>query len=332
MKYIDRVYGKVEITESAILELIESPTLQRLKGIDQAGHRPLWVKPNIKVGRYDHSRFSHSIGVYLLLRKYNAPFPEQIAGLIHDVSHSAFSHAGDYIFNEGSQKEHSHQDNIFEEYVRNSEIPGILEKYKFDLEYILDDKNFPLKENQLPDLCADRIDYSLRTAVVFGELSEGDKNYILGNLMAEGKQWIFKNYESGQKYADLFFRLNEIYYSGFSSALMFKVTGDLLRYAWEKKYISQDEIYTTDEIVLDKIKNFLPEDDHLGLLWKRMSGEIKTENKKEEGSARVFCKSRIVDPLCKVGGKIKRVSDINSEWKKVLEEEMKPKEYFIKFL
>ena len=44
--------------------------------------------------------------------------------------------------------------------MRTSEIPNILERYGFNLDYILDDKNFPLKERSLPDLCADRIDYA----------------------------------------------------------------------------------------------------------------------------------------------------------------------------
>jgi HD superfamily phosphohydrolase len=152
MKYTDRVYGEFEITEPVILELINSPSLQRLKDIDQAGYRPLWVKPDAYTGEYDHSRFAHSLGVYLLLRKYDAPLEEQIAGLIHDASHSAFSHCIDYILDSGSEKEHNHQDNLFDNFIRKTEIPEIIKKYGFDLDYILNDKNFPLKERGLPDL------------------------------------------------------------------------------------------------------------------------------------------------------------------------------------
>jgi HD superfamily phosphohydrolase len=82
--------------------------------------------------------------------------------LIHDVSHGAFSHCLDYVFDEGSQKEQTHQDNIFEKFVKESGIPRILETYGIDINYVVDDKNFPLKERLLPDLCADRIDYILR--------------------------------------------------------------------------------------------------------------------------------------------------------------------------
>lgn len=151
MKYTDRVYGEFDITEPIIIELIESKPLRRLKEIDQAGYQPLWVKPNVEIGKYDHSRFAHSVGVYLLLRKYGAPFEEQIAGLIHDVSHSAFSHCIDYVLDAGSEKEHNHQDNVFKDFVKKTEIPRILKKYGFDPDYIADDSHFPLKEKNLPD-------------------------------------------------------------------------------------------------------------------------------------------------------------------------------------
>jgi len=194
MKYIDKVYGEFDITEQIILELINSPSLQRLKGICQAGYHPVWIKPDMKVDEYCHNRFAHSLGVYLLLRQYHASLEEQIAGLIHDISHSTFSHCIDYVLEVGSEKEHNHQDNIFESFVKKTEIPKTIKRFGFDLEYILDEKNFPLKEKQLPDLCADRIDYSLRDAIIFGELNEQDKNYLLENLAVENNNWVFKNF------------------------------------------------------------------------------------------------------------------------------------------
>lgn len=122
MKYTDLVYGEAEITEPAILELVNCPALQRLKGIDQAGYRPLWVKPDTAVSEYEASRLAHSLGVYLLLRQYQAPLEEQIAGLIHDVSHSAFSHCIEYVLESGSGKEHGHQNRIFADFVRKQEL------------------------------------------------------------------------------------------------------------------------------------------------------------------------------------------------------------------
>lgn len=331
MKYHDRVYGEVEISEPIILEIINSQTLQRLKKINQGGYRPLLVKPNVEIGEYDHTRFAHSIGVYLLLKKYNVSLEEQIAGLIHDVSHSAFSHCADYALSSGSEKEHTHQDNVFDSFVRKSEIPTILKKHNVDLEYILNEKNFPLEEKDLPDLCADRIDYSLRTAVIFEEVDVTEASNILNSLIAEDNNWIFKDFESAKKYADLFRKLNNDYYSGFLSAVMFRAVGDYLKHALEKKYISEQDLYTNDEIVLSKIAKFLDKDEKLKLFFERMNNRVKFENDPNDYNASVFCKSRVVDPLFKHNGEIKRVSEIDDNWAEILKNESVPKEYFIKF-
>ncbi len=323
MNIKDRVYGDVEILEPVLLEIINSPTLQRLKDIDQAGY----FEPHFPGTR--HSRFEHSVGVYSLLKKYGAPTEEQIAGLIHDVSHSAFSHCIDYVLDAGSEKEQKHQDNIFDDYVKKSDIPAILWKYHFELDYILDDKNFPLKEKDLPDLCADRIDYSLRTARVFG--ARESVNYFLNNLTAENGNWIFRNFESAKKYAELFLKLNTDYYAGLLAAVMLRTVGDYLRYALLKRYISEADLYTTDKIVLSKIEPYHKNDKRLKLLFSRMNNKIGFRNNPNNFDGEVFCKSRVVDPLCKHNGDIKRVSQIDPSWGVILKEESKPKHYFIKF-
>lgn len=323
MNIKDRVYGKVKIKEPVLLEIINSPTLQRLKNIDQAGY----FEPHFPGTK--HSRFEHSVGVCLLLKKYGAPIEEQLAGLIHDVSHSAFSHCIDYVLNVGSEKKQSYQDNIFKDYVKKSEIPKVLKKYDFDLNYILDDKNFPLKEKKLPDLCADRIDYSLRTACVFKDIESA--NYFLDSLTAENGNWIFKNFESAKKYAEFFLKLNTNYFAGLPSAVMFRTVGDYLRYALLKRYISETDLYTTDKIVLSKIKPHHKNDKRLKLLFDRMNKKISFRNNPNDFDGEVFCKSRVVDPLCLRNGDIKKISQIDPNWNIILKKELKPKHYFIKF-
>jgi len=331
MKYHDRVYGKVEILTPVILEIINAPSLQRLKHIDQAGYRAGWVKPNADVAKQEHSRFAHSVGVYLLLKKFGASLEEQIAGLIHDVSHSVFSHCVDYALEAGSETEHNYQDRVFDEFVRKTEIPNILKKYGQDVEYILNEKNFPLKEKELPDLCADRIDYSLRTAVLFEKISKEKVNYFLDNLTVENNNWVFKKPEMAKEYAELFLKLNREYYAGISSAVMLRTVGDYLKYALEKEYIEEKDLYSTDETVLSKIGRNLNNDRKLQLLFDRMNKKIEVKQDSNNYDARVFVKSRIVDPLCKYQGNIRRISEIDEEWSNLLDKEAKPKEYFIKF-
>lgn len=324
MIYLDKVYGKIKITEPVILDLIKCRSIQRLKGIDQAGYFEPYL-PGTK-----RSRFDHSVGVYLLLNKYKAPIEEQISGLIHDVSHSVFSHAIDYIL-KGDTKKQSHQDDIFGNFIIKTEIPKILGKYKFKLNYILDDNNFSLKEQKLPDLCADRIDYILRDAISVGEIKIKDVNYFLDNLTIEDRKWIFKNFESAKKFTELFLKINRIYYSSIIVAVMFQTVGDYFSYALIKKYISKKDLYTTDEFVLNKVAKYLKKDPHLQFLFDRMNNKINYKNNPNDYDKKVFCKSRMVDPLCWYKGKIKRLSEIEPKWVKIIKEESEPKKYFLKF-
>src|SRR3954447_15989687 len=77
MRWHDRVYGEVAIEEPGILDLISSPTFERLKGIRQAGPSALTF-PFKNV-----TRFEHSLGVFLLLRRLGPDRREQVAGLLH---------------------------------------------------------------------------------------------------------------------------------------------------------------------------------------------------------------------------------------------------------
>jgi len=333
MDYKDRIYGETEISEPIVLELLASPTLQRLKGVDQFGYIPGYASvPSGGFPGGQVTRFEHSVGVFLLLRKYSASLVEQIAGLLHDVSHTVFSHSTDYALRDGeSAAKQDHQDNVFETFVKNSDIPGILLKHGLDVNYILDDRNFPLKEKKLPDLCADRIDYFLRDGVDIGVMEKEVARDFLNHLRAENSVWFFDNFEVAKKCVDLFFELNRKYYCAFDDARMFAAVGDCLKYSLGKGYVEKSNLFTTDEEVVAKIKNHLDNDEKLKLLFSRMNNEVGAENNPTDFDQRVLCKSRAVDPFFRDGDKLKRVSEVDADWAEKLKEELKPKEYFLKF-
>lgn len=315
----DYLYGQLNITEPVILELLSSPYLKRLAGIDNGGYtKPYWP------GKTIINRLDHSIGVYWLLKTYGAPLAEQVAGLIHDVSHSAFSHCIDYIL-EGDGGKQDHQDNIFAGFVKDSNIPAILAKHGLDIDYILDDDNFPLKEKSLPNLCADRLDYSLRTAIVYEGMSGEEARGILSHLKATDGNWIFTDMESARRYAELFRKMNADYYSGLLGAVQHYAASRYFRYALDKGYINRADLYTTDNEVLGKVRSFHGKDAALLALSARLENRVPYREVKTGGEAVVALKSRAVDPLFFAGKEIKRLSQAMPEWSRIVEEELKPK-------
>jgi len=84
-------------------------------------------------------------------------------------------------------------------------------------------------------------------------------------------------------------------------------------------------------MVLDKANKYLEKDKKLKLFWLRMNGKIKVKNNPKDYDAEVFCKSRAVDPLFLDKGALKRVSEIEPSWGKIVRQESEPKQYFLKF-
>lgn len=121
MLYHDEVYGKEEIREPLLLDILSSDAMQRARGISQHGITALiGITPPF-------SRFDHSLGTMILVRRLGADIHEQVAALLHDISHTAFSHVVDYVFDDhNGQNYHEEQ---MEEFVANTDIPEMLERY-----------------------------------------------------------------------------------------------------------------------------------------------------------------------------------------------------------
>ncbi len=103
----DAVHGGFKF-EGATLRILETPEIQRLSGIKQLGLTYL-VFPGA-----NHSRLEHSIGVgYVAGRMGEAlqlPKNEietlKVAGMLHDLGHSPFSHTLEYFLREKTHMDH----------------------------------------------------------------------------------------------------------------------------------------------------------------------------------------------------------------------------------
>lgn len=327
----DPIHGEVEITDQVVIDLVNSSALQRLKSIDQYGYRPLWEKPEVKIGPLDSTRYVHSVGVYLLLRRFGASLNEQIAGLIHDVSHAAFSHCADYIFGSDHEKRQHFQDSIFQSFVARSDIPEILKRYGVALEEILDDARFPLKERPLPDLCADRIAYCLQDALNFEKIDPPRARAFLDALATRDGTWYFISYDSARAFAELFSMMNQTYWAAPSAAVMLKTVGEALRHSMNRGYIRENDLHTTDKEVLEKMFAAADSDEILGKLVDRMNNAYSFSVNPDHYDLHAFTKSRAIDPFCLHRDSLMRVSDVDPAWGEITARALKPAEHFIQF-
>ena len=157
MIFKDAVHGSVDVDVPVIKELAESKPIQRIKAVCNQGV----PKKYIADFEVDYSRFDHSVGVMLALRRVGASLEEQVAGFLHDVSHTAFSHLVDYVIGSGVKEDY--QDNRHAHFFgKGTELYGILKSNEMDPEKISNPENFGLLEREQPYLCADRFDNTAR--------------------------------------------------------------------------------------------------------------------------------------------------------------------------
>lgn len=183
-RQVETFYGSIEVEEPVLLELIDSPIFQRLKNIHQYG------VSYYTTHREEYNRYDHSMGVFAILRANHASIEEQIAGLLHDVSHTAFSHVGDWVFGKENQDK-DYQNDIHSLFLQESGLGDILKKYHISTEQILPNEElFPALESPLPNLCADRIDYNIQGAYYQGFITYDEAISIFKELRFINNRWV----------------------------------------------------------------------------------------------------------------------------------------------
>lgn len=289
----DRIYGKHNISSPVLITLINSKSLQRLKGIGQFGI------PDEYYHLKNFSRFEHCIGVMLLLKLLGASEEEQIAGLLHDVSHTAFSHVIDWVVGDG--KTENYQDEQHKRFIQSSEIPKILEKYGYDVQRITDYHHFGLLERDLPDLCADRVDYSLR------EFPDPIMKKCFTNLAVKDNKIVFSNKETALLFATSFLKRQVGHWGEFEGVSRYRIFADVLRIALKEGIITKDDFWQEDDFIVEKLKDSNNKQIHNMLKVLRN----KSLTHLPKSTITVHKKFRFVDPLFIFNGELVRLSERN---------------------
>ena len=202
----DPVHSYIHIHYEVIWNCLDSKEFQRLRRIRQLGG-DFQVYPTA-----EHSRFSHSLGVYEIVRRMVTEVKSlcvelteyekvcvTLAGLLHDVGHGPFSHAFEHITN------HSHEEYTAKIILGNTELNAILravsEKLPQDIVSIIQHthENDILNQIVSGQLDADRMDYLLRDSYFIAtSYGQFDLERILRTIRvrktAEGRKVIVVKY------------------------------------------------------------------------------------------------------------------------------------------
>tara|TARA_Y100000310_G_scaffold345531_1_gene466079 strand:+ start:13664 stop:14632 length:969 start_codon:yes stop_codon:yes gene_type:complete len=306
MEIDDRIYGSFKIDEGGIIDLIYSQELQRLKGISQQG-LPQQFYHNDCFNRYEHS-----VGVMLLLRKLGASVEEQVAGLLHDVSHTAFSHLIDWVV--GDPKTESFQDDNHRKYILSTDLPVILKKFGHSVEDMCNYKKFTLLEQDAPLLCADRVDYTLR------ELDSDKAKWYVDNLVVHYGRMMFGSKKPAREFAQDYLKLQTEHWAAPESSLRYELFSGLLKDALKGGILCFEDFYQTDQFVVDKLESSANGQTQYVLDLLRKPLEYIFDPNPQFTLQKKF---RFVDPEYLYRGRVFQISSRDREFKKLVDKERK---------
>lgn len=300
----DEIYGVFEV-DRVIEELILSEPVQRLKGIHQGGASYLVNK------KWNVTRFEHSLGVMLLIKKLGGSIEEQIAGLLHDVSHTAFSHVIDFVF---ENKDEDYHEKIYSSVVKNSEIPSILAKNGYHYEDILlDETKWTLLEQPAPDLCADRIDYTLRDMYVYGHISLEEVNRFLNNLIVVKGKIYLRNIEIAEWFVETYYKEVIDFFMEPLNIYGNDMLAKTLKMSLEKRILNENDFLGKDDELLDKIKS--SGDYELLHLLRKINPNVQVIEDRENYDLHRKNKVRMIDPSIIMENKLIPVSQLSEKVK-----------------
>lgn len=300
-KIVDYIYGEFEL-EDVLIELINCDAVQRLKYIHQVGATYL-IKEELNV-----NRFEHSIGVMLLIRMLGGSLKEQIAGLLHDISHTAFSHVIDFVFNNSDEDYH---ELIFDEVVINSKIPYILNKYGYDFKEILEnEEKWTILEKKAPKLCADRVDYTLRDMYKYGFTNKNEINEFLKNIQVLNGEIVTKDTESARWFLDLYYTEVIDFFMNPINGYSYDKLSKAIKIAIDENELNLKDILKTDNEVIDILNR--SKNNKIKSLMKSLNKNVKLRINEDKYDIFIKGKTRLIDPGVGIRGKVYSLSELDN--------------------
>ena len=301
MRIKDKIYGEFEV-EDVLEELINTKVVQRLKNIHQGGAIYL-VNPNWNITRYEHS-----VGTMIFIKMIGGTLEEQIAALLHDISHTAFSHVVDFALNKSNEDYH---EEIFERIVESSDIPKILTKYGYDYKDILyNDNKWTLLERLAPALCADRIDYTLRDMYSYGYISLVAIQNFLESLQIVDKEIVINSISAAEWFVNTYYKEVIDFFLNPLNIYAYNRLATALKVALDNAIITLDDLLQDDNYVLNILKN--SKNEEVLSLIQSLNYNVDVVENKEDYDIHQVNKLRLIDPTVIIDGIISKASERSS--------------------
>ena len=299
----------------------DSPALLRLKGVGQNCGTEFSKMYSYRAA---YSRLDHSLGVALIVWNFSKDPKAALAGLFHDISHTAFSHVGDFLLGDAENQESAelHTRSILE---NDSVIPAELAKLGLTVADVEDYSRFPIADNPGPKLSADRLEYTLSSARSLNFKTLDEIRSLYGSLVAvttEDEAIAFDDAEKAEEFALLSVQNDAGCFSSYESVSAMSFLAAILKRLSEVGGIAPMELYVLqDADFIERIKR--SDDEKLRKMWAFFENMetykiLRYPRETDTFVVSTKCKRRFIDPLVSVAGKGHplRVSEYSEAFKK----------------
>ena len=316
---------------------IELPIMQRLSGIGLLCGTD-WT--SLYKNRFFYSRLEHSVGVALIIWNFTKDKTQTIAGLLHDVSTTVFSHVSDFRKGDALTQT-STEEPTTKMILSDSALCKLLESDGIEPKDVVDYHIYPIADNEIPSLSADRLEYmypsglALDGSWTFEEIAKTYNDLIILKNEENKEELGFKTIEMAELYCKKFCMIGHILQLN-ENKLSLQLLSQIMSKAVELDVLQEEDFMTLSESkIIEKIESFISkktlsmEEQKFATMYntfRKMTKVEHTNQKLPEGE--YFCvslkvKQRYINPLVKVGTnsqQAKRLSEVSDFANKLIKD------------
>lgn len=316
---------------------IELPIMQRLSGIGLLCGTD-WT--SLYKNRFFYSRLDHSVGVALIIWNFTKDKTQTIAGLLHDVSTTVFSHVSDFRKGDALTQT-STEEPTTKMILSDSALCKLLESDGIEPKDVVDYHIYPIADNEIPSLSADRLEYMYPSGVAldgswtFEEIAKTYNDLIILKNEENKEELGFKTIEMAELYCKKFCMIGHILQLN-ENKLCLQLLSQIMSKAVELDVLQEEDFMTLSESkIIEKIESFISkktlslEEQKFATMYNTFRKMTKVEHTNQKlPEDEYFCvslkvKQRYINPLVKVGAnsqQAKRLSEVSDFANKLIKD------------
>ena len=306
-----------------LFDYIDTPEMQRISKISLSCGMDYSGCFNIS---YWYSNLDHSIAVALIVWHFTHDKKATLAGLFHDIATPVFKHCIDFMNGDALNQETT-EEKTFEMIANSSSIMSLLKRDNIKLEEVCDYKIYPIDDNDMPRLSADRFEYNFSSGLTLFRVWDLDRiKKVFDNVIVltneDGVLELgFKDIKICEEYIDIVSHLWPEWVSDKDRVAM-QFLADICKSMNVKGYLSIDDLYTLSEKeIIDRVLNC--GDEYLSSSFKqfqRCNNAFTSLEYNGNYGTDVMTKTRYLNPLVITDKGILRIYDASSKARKQIDE------------